>query len=285
MPENLGDLYRYLKRILEKVSTVPDLESRRIIERRSDFTWSDIAAYPEKTIKQAQIDAIQSDLSERLRGKPLSKIYGVAEFYGREFITSEDVLDPRPESELIVDIAVDNYKTYPPERILDLGTGTGCLILSLLHVFPAAQGMAVDKSDRALSIARQNAEKHNLESRVRFIESDWWEGINVDERFDMIVSNPPYIQSKVIPDLLPEVREYDPILALDGGEDGLQAYKEIFSRLFSHLKPGGKALFEIGYDQGDEVARLGKESGFTVNQVHRDLAGLARVVEITNGDK
>lgn len=281
----LGDLYRVVRQQLSSISEHGDIEARRIIQYRTNMDWGDIAAFPERKVASSSLILISDDISERLTGKPLSKIHGVKEFYGFDFYVSEDVLDPRPDTEIIVDIAVDKYKTYSPKRILDLGTGTGCLIITLLKLFPDAHGMAVDISSKALDIAGKNAEKYAVSERLTFIKSDWWDDIPENQKFDLIISNPPYIREDVIPDLMPEVKKYDPILSLNGGKDGLQAYKQIFSQLFSYMNKDATALFEIGYDQGDDMTRLSKESGFTVNTLHRDLAGQPRVVQITCGDK
>lgn len=285
LPHSLGELYKHLKLLLAQVSDVPALEARRMINHRCGIDWSDIAAFPEKFIEEDDLNKLEADIQARLNGKPLSKIYGVKEFWGLEFIVSEDVLDPRPDTETIVDIAVRKLGSKSGQRIIDLGTGSGCLIISLLKEFPDSHGWAVDKSEAALEIARQNAEKHGVAERLTFIQSDWWHEIGEGESFDLVVSNPPYIRASVIPELDTEVKNFDPILALDGGADGLQAYKIIFSKLFSHLKKGGLGLFEIGFDQADDVMRLGIETGLDVKMVHPDLAGQPRVVEISSGDK
>lgn len=285
LPHSLGELYKHLKLLLAQVSDVPALEARRMIGHRCGIDWSDIAAFPEKFIEQDPLAKLEADIQARMSGKPLSRIYGVKEFWGLEFIVSEDVLDPRPDTETIVDIAVRKLGRKCAQRIIDLGTGSGCLIISLLKEFPDSHGWAVDKSEEALDIARQNAHKHGVTERLTFVQSDWWNEIGENESFDLVVSNPPYIRASVIPELNAEVKNFDPILALDGGEDGLQAYKIIFSKLFSHLKKGGLGLFEIGFDQADEVMRLGMETGLDVKTVHPDLAGQPRVVEISSGDK
>lgn len=285
LPHSLGELYKHLKILLAQVSDVPALEARRMINHRCGIDWSDIAAFPEKFIEEDDLKKLEADIQARLNGKPLSKIYGVKEFWGLKFIVSEDVLDPRPDTETIVDIAVRKLGSKSGQRIIDLGTGSGCLIISLLKEFPDSLGWAVDKSEAALEIARQNAEKHGVAERLSLIQSDWWHEIGEGESFDLVVSNPPYIREDVIPELDAEVKNFDPILALDGGADGLQAYKIIFSKLFSHLKKGGLGLFEIGFDQADDVMRLGIETGLDVKMVHPDLAGQPRVVEISSGDK
>ena len=263
-----------------KKSLGNDLEARRIIEARTAYRWADIMAQPEAVIELQALALIESDMQRRIAGEPLSRIYGMREFWGREFALSPDTLDPRPETELIIELALKRFKGMSPARILDLGTGTGCILITLLAEFPDSTGVACDLSAGALATARENAARHGVESRAQFIESDWFSG--VEGEFDLIVSNPPYIAESVIPTLAVEVKNHDPILALQGGEDGLQAYRQIFSKLFLHLKPAGIALFEIGFDQGEEVMRLSGESRIRQTRVHSDLAGLARVLEISS---
>lgn len=262
----------------------PDLDARIIIEERTSYDWSDIIARPDSSITQIQYDNIMCDVSARIAGKPLSRIYGCREFWGLEFVLSEDTLDPRPDSELIVDLALKHFPDRDrPLEILDLGTGSGCILISLLCEFKNARGFGVDLSFGALTCAQGNASKNNVAERAHFSCGTWLSGIN--EKFDLIVSNPPYISNQVIPTLSTEVRDHDPILALDGGDQGLDPYKEIFPQLKYFLNRDGIALFEIGYDQEKDVMRLAEDAGFAQRTVHFDLAGNPRVVDISSGDK
>ena len=264
------------KELCEKL---PELEARIILEERADVSWSSIIADGSKEIDQNAYKAIQDDLETRLSGKPLSKIYGKKEFWGHEFIVNEHTLDPRPDSETLIELVIKYYKDKePPKTILDLGTGTGCLLLTLLSEFKGARGVGIDVSEEALKVANQNAEALNLSDRVSFSQGEWAESIT--GKFDLVISNPPYIASDVIPNLEREVKIHDPILALDGGFDGLQAYEDIFSDLSRILKDDGMALFEIGFDQGDEMMRLSKKYEIRIGNVHPDLAGKPRVVDI-----
>lgn len=286
LPHTLGELYKAMKMTMSEAGILTaELDARLILEERAHIGWSRIISDPDYILSDADMRAIADDLAQRLNGRPLSKIYKKREFWGLELEVSEHVLDPRPDTETIIDIALQRYSKDAEIRILDMGTGTGCLLIALLHEFPAATGVAVDISVHALDIARRNAAKHGVDGRAQFIQSDWFERLGAGETFDLIVSNPPYIRESVIPELEEEVRKFDPILALDGGADGLQAYKKIFSSLYSHLNTGGIGLFEIGYDQREEVLRLGRESRFNRINVHPDLAGQPRVVEICCGDK
>lgn len=289
LPHTLGALYRALIDVLQEGGIdTPELEARIILQHRLDARWSDVIAHSEREISADSLSLITKDIKRRLAHEPLSRIYGEREFWGLRFKLSPDTLDPRPDTETLIDAVLKAYGGNTPATLLDLGTGSGCILLSLLREYPAARGVGVDISAGALDAARENAAHLSLSDRADFCEGSWWEalkGADVPKSYDLIVSNPPYISNQIIPNLDPEVRNHDPILALDGGNDGLDEYKKIFSELFSHLNPCGKAFFEIGFDQEETVVRLAEESRFFVKGVHRDLSGHARVVEISRGDK
>ena len=273
----LSFLYKGLKESLGC-----DLEARRILEDYAQIRWSDILSHPDKEISEKACAAIARVEKRRLAGEPLSRIAGQREFYGRNFMLGADTLDPRPDTEIMIEAALKALQN-PAPSILDLGTGTGCILLTLLAELPNAQGTGIDLSQGALEVAQGNAARHGLEARATFIQSNWWD--SVEGAYDLIISNPPYIPNQDIANLAPEVKNHDPILALDGGVDGYDAYKIIFSRLKKHLNAGGFALFEIGINQCGYIVRLAEESGFTVDAIHPDLAGIPRVVEISCGDK
>jgi release factor glutamine methyltransferase len=260
-----------------------EIETRRIIKTRTAYDWGDIISKPETILDSDELDLIQSDVQQRLSGVPLSRIYGVREFWGLEFELSEDTLDPRPDTETIIEIAKNRFLNRQPESILDLGTGSGCILVSLLHEFQSSFGVGIDLSFNAVRTAQRNAIQNQVAPRAQFLCGNWAD--SVQGFFDLVVSNPPYIADAVIPTLGLEVLNHDPILALSGGDDGLKAYRKIFSSLKKLLKPSGIALFEIGYDQEKSILRLVEEYGFLVYGVHRDLAGQPRVVEISSGDK
>ncbi|MGH1399067.1 MAG: peptide chain release factor N(5)-glutamine methyltransferase [Alphaproteobacteria bacterium] len=257
-----------------------DLEARLILKERAQIQWSDIIATPNREIEDTQI---LTDLAIFKSGKPLSRIYGKREFWGLEFKVTEHTLDPRPDSETLIEAVLNRCKTRTPQTILDLGTGTGCLLLALLSEFPEARGQGVDISGDALCIARENAKSLGLDNRAEFIQSNWTE--SVESKFDLVISNPPYIESNVIPNLDKNVKNHDPMGALDGGNDGLDAYRTIFSGLDSILKPEGFAIFEIGFDQAETVPRLSKDYGLTPNGLYHDLAGNPRAVDIFIDEK
>jgi len=245
-----------------------------LIKHITGLTDADLITTENIALSDEQSVLLNDYIQQRLNGRPISKIIGVKEFYGRDFIVSDNVLDPRPDSELIIDLVLQFQGQKA--KILDLGTGSGCLILTLLSELPNATGVATDISPQALSIAKQNAEKLNLRDRIEFIESNWLE--LVDGEFDIIISNPPYIAPKVIAELDVEVSQYDPMLALDGGADGLFPYKVILPQIRTYLKKGGMMAMEHGYDQGDTVHRIAVDAGLSDVQVHKDLGDLDRVV-------
>jgi len=217
-------------------------------------------------------------MARRLSGESVARIIGEREFYGLAFGLNAATLEPRPDTELLVDLALDAL----PEagELLDLGTGTGCIPIAILANRADATGVAVDLSALALEMARANSERHELADRLAFREGSWFAalGEDVGRRFDLIVSNPPYIVSAGVDELEPEVKDFDPRLALDGGPDGLAPYRVIAREAAAWLKPGGTVLVEIGYDQGAAVLALFTEHGFSEVSLFQDLNGLDRVV-------
>ncbi|MGB4106870.1 MAG: peptide chain release factor N(5)-glutamine methyltransferase [Alphaproteobacteria bacterium] len=281
---NLSQLYERLRQDMANSGIEsPELEARWLIKHHLDLDWAEIISNPDKIPADSGIKAIESDLQRRVKGEPLSRIEGTREFHGLEFIVTKDTLDPRPETEILVDHALKLFHGKHPAKILDMGTGTGCIIITLLKAWPETQGLATDISPGALETAKKNARQHGVAGRLAFKQADWGEGIAGP--FDLILSNPPYIRHSDIESLEKEVRNHDPILALSGGFDGLEAYKNIFFALPRLLNPGGKALFEIGAGQEADIVRLSRESRIRVEAVRPDFAGIPRVVEISNGDK
>lgn len=223
--------------------------------------------------------AVAELMRRRLEGESVARILGYKAFYGLDFALGPATLEPRPDTELLVELALTRLPTGG--KLLDLGTGTGCIPISILHNRPDARGLATDLAAGALDVARANAGRHAVAGRLEFAQGDWFEALaGRAEAFDLIVSNPPYIESAVVAGLAREVRDFDPLLALDGGPDGLAPYRVIAAKAGKWLKPGGQILVEIGFDQGARAAALFTEAGFADVRVHRDLAGLDRVVSM-----
>lgn len=227
-------------------------------------------------IDDAALETFLGMIEARCLRQPVSQITGRREFWGREFHVTSDVLDPRPETETLVELVLKDVPS--PGRVLDLGTGSGVLVVTLLAELADSTGMAVDIDLAALQVAALNAVRHSVDQRVAFRQSDWVTGVN--EQFDLIVSNPPYIPAEVVANLDPEVRDWEPRHALTAGPSGLEAYERIACDLDRILAPCGTALFEIGFDQGGSVSALFRGSGFGAVDIHRDLHGRDRVVSV-----
>lgn len=210
-------------------------------------------------------------LEERMKHVPVQYIIGEQEFCGLRFLVRPGVLIPRPETELLAEAV---FQASSGKRVLDLCTGSGCIAVTVAKLGSPAFVAATDYSLDALSVAKENALLQNVE--VTFFHGDLFE--SVEETYDIIVSNPPYIKSEVIETLMPEVREYEPRLALDGAEDGLYFYRRICAEAKAYLNPGGRLLFEIGHDQGPEVAGLLSAAGYSEIEIKKDYAGLDRMV-------
>lgn len=281
----IGGIYKALKQAFtENGIETADLDARLILEYSAGVSWSTLISSPDKEITQQEVLQIYKAQEQRLAGKPISKIFGRKEFWGLDFKVSEQILDPRPDTETLISAALEIFKNQPPKKILDLGTGSGCILLSLLHEWEDTIGVGADISPEALEVAAENARTHGLDERTKWVESSWLDNINESD-FDLIVSNPPYIRTGIIPDLDIEVQKYDPILALDGGEDGLRDYKKILFQINHKINHPVRILFEIGYDQSEDLTRLVGESRFTLHAIHSDLQGNPRVVDISSGDK
>ena len=247
----------------------PRLEARLLLSHKLDRTPADLLRESATTFDPA---AFHTLLARRIGHEPMAYILGHQGFWRHDFLVSPGTLIPRPDSETIVEAAL----TLPrPRFVLDLGTGTGCLLLSVLHERPGAFGVGVDLSPEAAALARHNAERLGLTSRAAFLCGDW-DG-SLSARFDLVLSNPPYVDRQSISGLMPEVAAHEPHLALDGGADGLDAYRAIVLALPSLLAPGGSAVLELGIGQAQAVAALGESAGFTA-AFRADLAGVARAV-------
>jgi release factor glutamine methyltransferase len=214
--------------------------------------------------------------------EPVARILGRRGFWTLDLQVTTDTLDPRPDSETVVEAVLARLSDKTaPYRILDLGTGSGCLLLALLSELPKAWGLGVDRSPGAAAAARANARLNRLDTRTSVMVGDW--ATSLDARFDVVVANPPYIEQDAIAGLMPEVREYDPVAALDGGLDGLDAYRAILADLPRLLVPGALAAFELGQGQGQAVGAMMGAAGFSRIEIRPDLAGIGRCIIATYG--
>lgn len=227
-------------------------------------------------VAETDVDSCQLLLERRLAGEPVSRILGYREFWGLDFMVIPATLDPRADSELLVELVTGQVGRGFSGRILDLGTGTGCLPVALLSELPLAHATAVDLNPEALECARQNASVHGVLDRLELVAGSWLEPVTGN--YDIVLSNPPYIATAVIEGLMDEVRLHDPRLALDGGADGLAAYRTIIDGLGAVMASRGLVFFEVGYDQAEAVMGLLREGGFTSIAAHKDLAGQRRCV-------
>ena len=258
-----------------------DLETRILMEDVAGFSKPDILFHKNDTLSPEISAKIQAILDRRVAGESLGRILGYRDFWTSRFYLSPDTLEPRPDTETLIETALEGP---PPRRILDLGTGTGCILLSLLQEFPNAVGVGVDLAEGACVTARANAARLGLSERVTIVQGSWCDPLPEDSRFDLIVSNPPYIPSAEIRNLQVEVKNHDPILALDGGKDGLDPYKILLSNLKKYLETNGIVLLEFGIGQVDDLTRIVADSGATLSRVVPDLGGVPRVLKITYGD-
>lgn len=270
-----------------------DCDVRILLEDLCGIDREEILLHGEKTISRVDTEKFMAAINRRLGHYPVQYITGKQEFMGLTFGVTPDVLIPRQDTEILVEEVLKELTDG--SRILDMCTGSGCILLSLLYYSNDCEGVGVDVSEEALAVAKDNAgrleldetfdmlfdprkqgKKHIDRSKIEFVESNLFN--DVRGKFDIIVSNPPYIKSDVIPTLMEEVRDYEPILALDGKEDGLFFYREIIKKSPDYLTGGGLLFFEIGYDQADEVKKLMEEAGFTDIVVVQDYGHLDRVV-------
>jgi release factor glutamine methyltransferase len=258
----------------------PQAEARILLEAASGRGRGQIIAFPEHALADAERDAFLAMVRRRCTREPVSRILGHREFWSLDFAIGPATLDPRPDSETLVAAVLARIADrHAPRLLLDLGTGTGCLLLALLSELPQAHGVGVDISDAAIATAAVNARALGLESRAQFRRGRWTQGIT--EHFDIVLSNPPYIESAAIAGLEPEVAGFDPLAALDGGADGLDAYRALIPEAARRLKPGGLLALEIGAGQGDAVRNIAAAAGLTGSGSADDLAGIERCLLFT----
>lgn len=258
----------------------PSIDARLLLEAATGASRTDILTDPYRALTPEQSAGLDAFVERRLRREPVSRILGKKGFWKIMLNVTPDVLSPRADTEALLDVVL---LAFPPQRafeMIDLGTGSGAILLATLAERAGARGVGTDISSEALAVARENAANLDLNGRATFLRTEWAAGF-ADASFDLVVSNPPYIPSGDIAGLDPEVREHDPHLALDGGPDGLQAYRDLAPEIARILRPDGVFAVEIGWDQGPQVKALFEAAGFTDVKVVKDLGDRDRVV--TNG--
>ena len=280
---NYSDTIQFGTRILEAAGiSEAALDARLLLEFVTGCTYAAILTYPDTDVSGEQAALYEKYIKERASHIPYSHITGICEFMGLEFFVNEHVLIPRQDSECLVEEAM--RFVFDGSEILDLCTGSGCLLISLMHYKNNCHGVGVDISEDAIAVARRNAavrKEHAQpgEGDIDFFAGDLYDAIpGQTTSFDVIISNPPYIKSDVIPTLSPEVRDHEPVIALDGGADGLDLYRRIIDGAGSYLRKEGLIFLEIGYDQAEAVTALLADAGFSGINVVKDFGGNDRVV-------
>ncbi|HEX5050071.1 MAG TPA: peptide chain release factor N(5)-glutamine methyltransferase [Gammaproteobacteria bacterium] len=279
----VGWLISNAVRALTGASDSPLLDAQLLLAYVIGAPRSSIIAFPERPVRAALADEFDRLLERRRRGEPLAYLVRSQEFYSLPLRVTQAVLIPRPETELLVDAALELLPRGEPRAVLDVGTGSGAIALAIKHERPAASVTALDVSAAALAVARANAERLGID--VRFVESNWFTAVEdrcqtprvSDTGFDVIVCNPPYVQSD---DRAFAALEYEPRLALDGGADGLDALRAVLAGAAGHLNAGGRLLLEHGHDQRAALVELAQSAGWCPAVQRDDLAGRARVLEL-----
>lgn len=266
-------------RLAKAGSDTPELDARVLTSHVLKLPIESLVRNANQPLKADEVSMLETVIARREKREPVSHIIGERGFWKDTFKVSKHVLTPRPDSETMI----EGLTKYRPEKnaaytILDLGTGSGCLLLSALREYPNAQGIGVDISEDALDVARENANALKLSTRARFMKSDWFENLDKTIRADIVLMNPPYIPRDDISTLDRDVKNYEPHLALDGGQDGFSCYRKIFSQLSLYLSNHPLILIEVGVNQADEIAALGHTNGMKLKSILPDLAGTPRIV-------
>ena len=260
----------------------PALDARVLVMRGAGINEVDLISRGASPLSEQQIEIIEQMVSRRLMGEPVSRILGGREFWGLWFKVTPDTLDPRPDTETLVSAALDfakrrQFELGRPLRLLDLGTGSGCILISLLSELKEAHGVGIDLNAGAVAVSCENNMVNGVGDRAEFRVGSWFDAVKEGELFDLILSNPPYIPHDEIESLAVEVKNHDPILALSGGSDGLGPYKIILGDVKKHLACGGHVFFEIGQGQEVDIARLAMDAGLNHIESYSDLSGIIRV--------
>jgi len=233
---------------------------------------------PEVNISTQQSSDFEELIARRQKYEPISHILQKREFYNRDFLVTKNVLDPRADSESLIEYVLNYFRDDKKLELLEVGVGSGCLIITILSELKNSNAKAVDISNKAIEVAKKNSSAHNLGGRLEIIESDLFTNISIEEKFDIIISNPPYIKSADINNLQDDVKNFEPLMALDGGEDGLDFYRRIAQESQKHLNKDGSIILEIGAGQEKEIEEIFQENGFNFINSKKDLASIIRVL-------
>jgi release factor glutamine methyltransferase len=257
-------------------------EARSLLSYTTGRDSAFLIMHAEDALTAEQLSNFRALVERRASGEPFQYIAGRQEFYGLEFEVNSDVLIPRPETELLVEKALELLKDVDAPLVCDVGTGSGCIVVSILHARADARGFALDISPEALRVAGRNAARHGVGERLQLLVSDCFDALRADEhkelRFDLIASNPPYVAEEAVEGLQREVREHEPRVALTPGGDGLSVIQRLLTKAPLFLKPGGHLLIEIGFDQHEQVAALIAPRVWSLLDIYRDLQGIPRTV-------
>lgn len=255
----------------------PSIDANLMLQAAAGITRADVLTDPYRELTPEQQATFDDYVGQRSRRRPISHILGRKGFWKIMLSVTPDVLTPRPDTESILDVVLPAFPENMPFQMLDLGVGSGAIMLAILAERPAAKALGIDSSSEALAVAKENAANLDLNNRAAFLRGDWTAGLG-DAQFDLVVSNPPYIPTADIDTLDPEVRDHEPRLALDGGPDGLDAYRLLAPEILRVLKPGGMFAVEIGHDQSAAVEALFKAAGGDQVRTTKDLGTRDRVV-------
>ena len=274
---NVNSARRFLCKQFEKAGLADcEAEARELVMAAASLSRSELITKGTEFMSPEAFNTLQDYSARRLLGEPVDHILGWRAFYGRRFTINSDVLSPRQETEEVVAKALEMIAGVKAPILLDLGTGSGAIAITLLAERQDAAAIAVDYAKSALDIAAKNASAHDVQSRLTLLQSDWFE--TVTGQFDLIISNPPYIDDFAMAKLPEEVAKFDPALALSGGKDGLDPYRIIAAQAKNYLKPDGRLVFEIGFDQGSSVPAILKANGFSRTALYHDIFEQPRIV-------
>jgi len=278
MTNSISDLLREASQALRDAG-VPEArrEAGSLLSHVIGKDRTFLISHAEDIVARDDLARFREAVTRRASGEPLQYITGVQDFYGREFRVTTDVLIPRPETELLVEAALEVIAHKPAPLICDVGTGSGCIAITLVCERTDARAVAVDVSAPALAVAEDNSRRHGVSDRMRFTISDCFESVD-RTAFDLVVSNPPYVAAAALSGLQREVRDHEPLVALSSGVDGLDVIRRLLRDAPAFLKTDGYLIMEIGFDQGEKVQRLINENLWRLDEIRPDLQGIPRIV-------